>query len=180
MSAADAQAMKSGTYQQLSSKAYGELKSAQIESEKALARGIKEELDAQFPELQDLNAKQEQFYGLQPFLERAVSGIGNRDVLSLGDMAAGAATAATGHGLLGVPAMIMRHALGSQMVKSKLAIMLNAAARSGGAVESPAATTARINSYIQSLDSALTAYPQGLPMAASNDKTQQADAHVEN
>lgn len=173
MSAADAQAIKQGTYQQLAGK-YGELKSAQIEAEKTLARGIKEELNEQFPELKNLNAKQEQLYGLLPFLERAVSSIGNHNILSLGDVATGAATAAAGHGLLSVPAMVMRQTLGSPMVKSKLAIMLNAAARSGGAVESPAASMARVNSYLQSLDSALSPYPQALPMAASNDQAQMA------
>ena len=42
--AADAQAMKQGTYRALGDKAYGELKGASIEAQKAQARGLKEEL----------------------------------------------------------------------------------------------------------------------------------------
>jgi hypothetical protein len=41
-----------------SDKAYGELSSATKESQKALAREIKEELAAQFPEIAGLNAKE--------------------------------------------------------------------------------------------------------------------------
>jgi hypothetical protein len=40
-----AQAIKKGTYKQLPGKAYGELKGAEIESQKALARGLKEEIE---------------------------------------------------------------------------------------------------------------------------------------
>jgi hypothetical protein len=50
ISASDAQALKTGTYRQLESESYGEMKSATIESQKALARGSKEELADQFPQ----------------------------------------------------------------------------------------------------------------------------------
>jgi hypothetical protein len=43
-------ALKTGTYRQLESESYGEMKSATIESQKALARGSKEELADQFPQ----------------------------------------------------------------------------------------------------------------------------------
>src|SRR3569833_1622744 len=49
--AVDAQAMKQGTYKALGSKAYGEVKGASIEAQKALARGLKEEIASQFPEI---------------------------------------------------------------------------------------------------------------------------------
>jgi hypothetical protein len=58
ISTSDAQALKTGTYRQLKSKSYGEMKSATIESQKALTRGIKEELANQFPEIAKLNAKE--------------------------------------------------------------------------------------------------------------------------
>src|ERR1051325_7220009 len=44
MSVPEAQAMKTGTYAQLKAKAYGELKGADIEAQKAIARGLKEEI----------------------------------------------------------------------------------------------------------------------------------------
>src|SRR5262249_13837387 len=50
-----AQLIKQGTYRALGDKAYGELKGASIEAQKALARGLKDELAEQFPELKSLN-----------------------------------------------------------------------------------------------------------------------------
>ena len=44
LSPLEAQAMKVGTYHQLKAQAYGALKPAQIEAQKALARGLKEEI----------------------------------------------------------------------------------------------------------------------------------------
>ncbi len=44
-----AQALKAGTYRQLGNKAYtGELKGATVEAQKALARGLKEEIESEF------------------------------------------------------------------------------------------------------------------------------------
>ncbi len=45
---ARAQALKSGTYQTLKNTAYGDLKGPQIEAQKALARGLKEEIEAEY------------------------------------------------------------------------------------------------------------------------------------
>jgi len=59
-----AQALKTGTYRNLKGRAYGELKSASIEAQKALARGIKEELATQFPELNNLNAAESKLINL--------------------------------------------------------------------------------------------------------------------
>lgn len=179
--ASDAQAIKQGTYQQLKDKSFGELKSAQVESEKALARGIREELQTQFPELGPLNGKLSQFYGFQPYLEKAVGRIGNHNIISLGDMLAagaggmaGAMHGGTVEGAVGMAgAALMRHVLDDPGVKSRLAIFLNGAARNAGKLETPAATTARIGAYVQNLDTAL-GRSSSLPMAAQDQQTQLA------
>lgn len=124
--AADAQAMKVGTYRQLSSKAYGEMQTATKESQKALARGIKEELAQQFPELTQLNAQESKFYDLEGVLEKAVNRIGNHQLLGIGTpIAAGAAKAVTGSSKVGAVAGIMKAVVDNPMVKSRLAIAIS-------------------------------------------------------
>lgn len=51
----EAQAMKRGTYESLGDKAYGELKSASVESQKALARGLKEQIAKAEPSVGPVN-----------------------------------------------------------------------------------------------------------------------------
>lgn len=53
-----AQELKQGTYRVLGEKAYGELKSAQTEAQKTLARGLKEEIAKSVPEVAPLNARE--------------------------------------------------------------------------------------------------------------------------
>lgn len=67
----DAQAMKVGTYQRLSGK-FGELSNATTESEKALARGLKEEIAAQVPGVSALNAREGNILETLEPLERRV------------------------------------------------------------------------------------------------------------
>lgn len=123
--ASDAQALKQGTYQQLKGRAYGELKSATIESQKALARGIKEELVNQFPELKDLNSQESQLLNLDPILELAVNRISNHQIIGIGTpIAAGAAKAVTGSTGVGAVAGLMKAVFDDPMIKSKLAIAL--------------------------------------------------------
>lgn len=52
-----AQDLKRGTYKALGEKAYGELKGSEIEANKALARGLKDEIARVVPEVQPLNAE---------------------------------------------------------------------------------------------------------------------------
>ena len=78
--AATGQAMKKGTYQQLNAKAYGEVGTAATEAQKALARGIKEELESYFPEIKGLNAAEGKLFDLRPELEAAVNRLGNRRI----------------------------------------------------------------------------------------------------
>lgn len=147
--AADAQALKSGTYQQLKGKSYGELKSATIESQKALARGIKEELATQFPEIGGMNAREGQLLGLDPLLERAVRRIDNHDIISLGTATATGAGAIAGGGVGAVAAGILKKVVEDPLIKSRLAIILN---RKGTIPYSTA--EAKVAAYVNALANA--------------------------
>lgn len=161
--ATEAQALKQGTYQQLKSKAYGELKSGTIEAQKALARGIKEELETQFPEIKGLNAQEAKFIGLDRALERAVNRINNRDLLSLGGKiavgaGAGAATGGLEHAGTGaIAALAMHYALTDPLVQSRLAIALSKTSK--GATLGNAFT--RVQGYVNAVGNSVGAQPVG-------------------
>jgi hypothetical protein len=140
--AAQAQAMKQGTYTQLRGK-YGELGSATIESQKALARGIKEELINQFPELEGLGKQEGALLQLQPVLERAVNRISNHQIVGIGTpIVAGGAKVVTGSTGVGVIAGLLKAVVDDPMVKSRLAISLS----KGGGI-SQAAAFAKLGAY---------------------------------
>lgn len=163
--AADAQAMKIGTYQQLKGKAYtGELKSATIESQKALARGLKEELASAFPELSNLNAAESKLYDLQPILEKALQRQGNHQLLGIGTpIVAGATKAVTGSsGLAGV-AGALKAMVDDPVVKSKLAIYLNKAG----------VPWSKANAKIQAYSGALAASASDSNSATQDDRGNQ-------
>jgi len=149
--ATEAQALKQGTYQQLKGRAYGELKSATVESQKALARGIKEELNKQFPELADLNAKDSQLYQLDSALEKAVQRNSNHQLISFGTPAAAAAGGlATGTGAGAIAAAVLKKVIDDPIIKSKLAIALS---KARGGVTIPAAAS-RLAAYSNALGAA--------------------------
>ncbi len=121
----EAQALKQGTYRVLGGKAYGEQGSATIEAQKALARGLKEEIANQFPEIQGLNERESNLLDLQPALERAVNRIGNHQLLGIGTpITVGATKALTGSGALAGVAGVLKGVLDDPIVKSRLAISL--------------------------------------------------------
>ncbi len=149
MNASDAQAMKQGTYQVLKGK-FGEQGSASVEAQKALARGLKEEIANQFPEISNLNATESKLLDLQPVLERAVNRISNHQLIGIGTPIAGAAAKAiTGSAGVGVVASTLKGVLDNPFVKSKLAISL-----SKGAGIPYAQAAARIGAYSAALGSA--------------------------
>lgn len=150
MNAADAQAMKSGTYSALGNKAYGELKSASIEGQKDLARGLKEEIATQFPELNNLNAAESRLLDLQPILEKAVNRAGNQGMFRLGTGAVAGTFKALGasNKVAGVAA-VMKQVLDDPMIKSRLAIAVS----KGGKIPY-AQAVARIGAYSSALGSA--------------------------
>lgn len=129
MNAADAQAMKQGTYRVLKGK-FGEQGSASVEAQKSLARGLKEEIATAFPEIGRLNADESRLLELQPLLERAVNRISNHQAVGIGTPAAGAAIqAAGGGGVLSSAAMVMKAVLDNPGVKSRLAIAVSKGAK---------------------------------------------------
>lgn len=78
LSIAEAQDMKVGTYQQIGKK-YGEVSSAGIETQKALARGLKEEIAHRVPEIAKLNLTDSQLMAAMESVGRRVALAGNRD-----------------------------------------------------------------------------------------------------
>lgn len=125
----EAQAKKQGTYQQIK-KSYGQLSPAAIESQKALARGLKEEIANQFPEVGDLNARESKLIGLDKELERAVGRISNHQLMGIGTpLAAAGAKAVTGSSGIAAAAAMLKAIVDDPYVKSKLAIAIS---KSGG------------------------------------------------
>lgn len=159
LSATAAQKMKVGTYQQLSSKAYGEVGTATQEAQKALARGIKEELAAQIPEISKLNAMESKLYDLQPVLERAVNRIANHQLIGIGTpITTGAVKAVTGSGKLAAVAGMMKAVLDDPLVKSRLAIAI-----SKGSNVPLAVASGRIATYQSALSAAARNQDQSQP-----------------
>jgi hypothetical protein len=82
-----AQAMKSGTYQ-AQRKKYGQMGGAEVESEKALAHGLMEEIGKAVPEVLPLNARQSALIPVKNALGAATRRVGNRDTIGLTDVIA--------------------------------------------------------------------------------------------
>jgi hypothetical protein len=121
----EAQAKKVGTYQQIK-KSYGQLSNAAVESQKALARGLKEEIASQFPEIADLNARDSNLIGLDKQLERAVNRISNHQMMGIGTpLAAAGVKAATGSTGAAAVVGILKAVIDDPLIKSKLAISLS-------------------------------------------------------
>ncbi len=79
-----AQKIKQGTYKSVGDKAYGELKSSDIEAQKALARGLKEEIAGAAPEIGPLNAQEGAILNALKLVERRVALAGNKELMGLG------------------------------------------------------------------------------------------------
>lgn len=73
-----AQDLKVGTYQQLKGK-YGEMSSASAEAQKALARGLKEEIAKEVPGIAELNSKDSDLIAAIDAVGRRVAFSGNKD-----------------------------------------------------------------------------------------------------
>ena len=157
MDAAAAQDMKQGTYETLKGK-YGEQGRASEEAQKALARGLKEEIAQQFPEIRSLNATESRLLDLQPILERAVNRISNHQSIGIGTPIAGAAAkAVTGSGSIGVVAGTLKAVLDNPFLKSRLAIAVS----KGAKIPFSQAMT-RVQAYSSAL---------GLPAGASEESS---------
>lgn len=122
-----AQKIKQTTYQ-IIRKHYGELKSVSIEGQKAIARGIKEELVLKYPELAKLNARESSLLSLEESIVKAVSRLENRDMIGIGStIATTAGTAATGVPHAGLLTGIGRALWDHPKVKSRIAFALQTA-----------------------------------------------------
>lgn len=146
----EAQAIKQGTYQQVQGK-YGALSEASIEAQKAIARGIKEEMELIAPELAGENAKLGAMVDLQKVLERTVRRQGNSDFIDLGDAAVAAGSAVAGGAPAGIAAGVWRKTIGNPAIKSRLAIALYQGSKASGKPLSYAAATARAGTIINAL-----------------------------
>lgn len=138
-----AQQMKQGTYQQVR-KSYGQLSSAQVEAQKALARGLKEELASAFPEIGSLNAEESKALGLEPLLESAIARIGNHQMFGIGTpIAAAGVHAATGSAPIAATLGAARAIIDNPAIKSRIAIAMTRAGK--GSQATLPAITARMN-----------------------------------
>jgi hypothetical protein len=77
-----AQKMKQGTYQQLNKK-YGQLGSADVEAQKALARGLKEGISKAVPEVSGMNKSQSELINALKVSERRALMDANKNPMSL-------------------------------------------------------------------------------------------------
>lgn len=82
-----AQKLKQGTYRALGDKPYGELQGAATEAQKALARGLKEEISAAVPTVAPLNARQSELINALKVSERRALMELNRNPVSLAFLA---------------------------------------------------------------------------------------------
>jgi hypothetical protein len=112
-----AQALKTGTYQMLGNRSYGELKGAEIESQKALARGLRAGIEERIPEIKSLNAKEADLIKTLDLVEHRLGVAGNRDIGGLAWLANDPKAAAA------------FFAGRSEMFKSAIARMMNSAAK---------------------------------------------------
>jgi hypothetical protein len=74
----EAQKMKIGTYQQIGKK-YGQISSAEVEAQKGLARGLKEEIAAEVPQISALNERDSRLMAALDAVGRRVALSGNHD-----------------------------------------------------------------------------------------------------
>lgn len=82
-----AQRLKSGTYAQLGDKAYGEVGTASTAAQKALARGLKEEIETAIPEVAPINARASDIWNAHNVVNRRALVAGNRDVIGMAPFA---------------------------------------------------------------------------------------------
>lgn len=123
----EAQEMKKTLYT-LNRKHYGEIKTAQVEGYKAIARGLKEELVKQNPELALLNKRSAELINLEEILEKSLNRVRNYDIIRLGDtimagvggVVGGAPGAVAAGGLRGIFEMPrVKVALGKALARAK-------------------------------------------------------------
>jgi hypothetical protein len=150
MTAAEALKLKRGTDAQLKSRSYGELKTAETEAQKALVRGLRDELYEQFPELGDLSAREASLIQLKKELERAVARSDNWNLMGIQEpLTATAVGTITQSPKAGAAAGFLAGILKRPGISTRLAIAL-----SKGAKTTVSDARARIGAYSRVLGQA--------------------------
>lgn len=78
-----AQEIKQGTYKALGDKSYGEIKTAEVEAQKAIARALKEEISKAVPDVAPLNAAESRLINAGKVLENRLATEGNKNPAGL-------------------------------------------------------------------------------------------------
>lgn len=133
MSVEAAHNLKKNTYIELK-KFYDKFsQNAAIEAKKALARGLKEEVYALYPELREMGKKEGALIALEDSIERATNRISNRDIIGIGVPIKGATGAAVA-GPAGAVITTVIGILDTPQVKARLAQALYKARKGVGPV----------------------------------------------
>lgn len=129
-----AQELKQNTYRLLKNK-YGELKSIEIEAQKQVSRGLKEEIEKQlidtYPGLKQLNKALGEEMNLSSFIDRALNRTSNYDLARLttkAGMAAGGAISGKPGAMIGG---LISNIIDSPKWKSYIALNMKKAAKLG-------------------------------------------------
>lgn len=155
------QEMKQGTYRQLKGK-YGQERAAAIETEKALARGLKDEIAKQLPEIANLNVRDSRLMALEDALSDFVHRSNNGQLIGIGTpLAAIGGFAASGSKLGGITLGLVKAAIDNPEIKSRLAIILSDAAK-GRKIRSPRTAFGRSLTPVSRLEPARSSGNQGL------------------
>ncbi len=132
-----------------------EVEKAKFATEKALAKGYKEELEAVFPELKALNEREGKLIDLQSDLTRAVNRARNNRSSWLPEVLTGGGAYALSHSPeAAIAVALMHHTLSSPALRSKIAIAISRARQLNPNRFGPvryATILARVNSYLDSL-----------------------------
>ena len=124
-----AQEMKQGTYKQVAKK-YGELSGADVEAQKALARGLKEQIAAKVPAIKGLNAEEGELINTLNVAERRVLMGMNNNPAGLSLLAGNKAAAAA---FMADKSALFKSLLARMMNSSAEPLATGAGAAAGGA-----------------------------------------------
>lgn len=121
-----AQELKQGTYKSLGGKVYGELKSSDIEAQKALAKGLKEKIAQAEPAIAGLNEQESRLLNALSVSERRALIEANKDMLGLSSMSRDAKNQllAMADRSAPVKALLARIVYNAQKIPSKLGGLL--------------------------------------------------------
>jgi hypothetical protein len=125
-----AQAIKKQAYKTLRKSFDQEVTTVAKASRKGVARGVREEIAAMFPDIDMKQAREGDLLNLHTAIEGAVGRIGNHNLISLSSLLSGAGVgAATQSPYIAIGTTALHQILGNPRVQAKLAIVLDQARR---------------------------------------------------